>query len=68
MLKPFSKLILFGVLSTTLALSAGSLALKGASGFCGDDPSICVDTGCQAAGGVCASLTENGPCFCVFVE
>jgi hypothetical protein len=65
MLKPFSKLILFGLLSTTLALSAGSMATP-ESGLCGDNPGICEDTGCAATGGVCASFTKNGACFCAY--
>jgi len=63
MLKPFSKLALFGLLSTMLVLSAGALPIE--EELCGP-PGICIDKGCLAAGGVCAWFTPNGACFCAY--
>jgi len=65
MLKPFSKLILFCLMSTALALSAGSVATEAAAGLCNQDDR-CTDNGCAAGGGVCAAFSKTGACFCAF--
>jgi hypothetical protein len=65
MLKPFSKLILFGLLSTALALSAASVGAVAEAGLCNQDER-CTDNGCAAGGGVCAAFSKTGACFCAF--
>jgi hypothetical protein len=64
MLKPFSKLILFGLLSAALALSAVAVEPVEA-GLCNQDPT-CTDNGCAASHGVCAAFSKNGACFCAY--
>jgi hypothetical protein len=68
MLKPFSKLILFCLMSTALVLSADMMPIAGDGGLLCQQDDWCTDSGCQAAHGVCAAFTATSPCFCAFAN